>query len=226
MPTQFFEHGAAIDDDIEKGTFSLQAAGFRQPGTDTATQQIMLSEATSRTFKANVRQMEDLYSIIGANALRLQTLLHEDYGESVIAVGEHPLNATDIAGAYHIKATFEQIDPVVALQERQQAMEELARGLIDEDTYYRVARYEDPSGIRKGRVRDLVRKVPEVQEAWLIAALREAGYEEIADAKEREMKMRKAAQGQMLMGADGKTPIGAGGQPPAMGPQPTNGRMA
>lgn len=235
LPQGIFEHGQVLDDDIEKATYSLQAAGFRQPGTDTATQQIMLSEATNRTFKANVRQLEDLYTIAGSNLLKLWARVAEEYDEGereegrgrALRVGKHPLRVSDMKGQYHIQATFEQVDPVVALQEKQAAMQELEAGLIDEDTYYRIARYEDPSGIRKGRYRDLIRKMPEVADLGVIAALREAGFQELADQKEKELRQRKATQGQQLVNPQGQ-PIGAtnGGVSPEVLRQVISGRAS
>ena len=90
-----------------------------------------------------------------------------------------------------MEAKFEQIDAVVAQQEAQMAMTELDKGLIDKATYYKVRRYEDPSTIQKGLMRDMIYRDPDVIEQGVINAFREEGFGELADRRQAELDIRK-----------------------------------
>lgn len=186
LPNQMEVHGQQISDDIEQATFSLQAAGFRQEGVTTVGQQVLLSEATSRTFRAAVSQMGHLYSAGGSNVLKLVTTMKTAYPDLVISIGGIPLLASDIQGRYHIQARFEQIDPAVALQEQQQAMLELEKGLIDSEEYYRITRRKNVTTIRKGILKDRVRQSPEVMAEMENELMKELGLGEVAERRRRQ----------------------------------------
>lgn len=188
LPNQMEVHGRQISEDIEQATYSLQAAGFRQEGVTTVGQQVLLSEATNRTFRATVSQMEQLYSAGASNALKLRMSLARDYPDWGVVIGGSPLLATDIQGRYHIEVKFEQIDPAVALQEKQGAMKELELGLIDSEEYYRITRRKNVTALRKGILKDRLRQTPKVAAEMETEALKELGLIEMAERR------RKAAQ--------------------------------
>jgi len=96
------------------------------------------------------------------------------------------------------------------------AMSELERGLIDTETYYKIRRYEDPTTIRKGVLRDMIYKDPAVIEQGVINALREEGFNEMADQRQAELDRMKLDR---VMGMEGAAPEGAPEQgPPRRGP--------
>lgn len=218
LPAEIAAEGEEMESDIERATFALQAAGFRQSGVDTATQQIILSERTDRTFKPIVAQMEYLYSIVGSHVLKLVSRMGELYGFNDIQMGKHSLKAKDIGKSFQVTASFEQVDAALALQEKADARVELDKGLIDEDTYHVIARHENVEEIRRGIIRDRVRKMPEVQAELEDIALREEGFDKLADKRKRERELAKMlqaaqpAQGQGLAQGTPTNPAMNGGQ--------------
>ena len=113
---------------------------------------------------------------------------------------------------------------VVRLQEKADARIDLEAGRIDLDTYYKIAGYEDTSTIRKGVLKDMVKHAPEVLAEMVTVAMREEGFEELADRREAQAGQPPATG---LLGPDGR-PIPAQRPPvapsrPFMARRPTNG---
>jgi hypothetical protein len=166
-------------------------------------------------------EMEHLYSIAGSNILKLLYRLNKEYGEDYqsIGVGANLLNVRDMEENFYVEAKFEQIDAVVAQQEAQMAMSELERGLIDTETYYKIRRYEDPTTIRKGVLRDMIYKDPAVIEQGVINALREEGFNEMADQRQMALDQQNLDRTMGMAGAEASpqdmsmSPSGAPGQP-------------
>ena len=222
LPGQSFQHKSELEQNIERTTYSRRVAGFQAPDIDTATGMIILSENSHRTFRATVTELEHLYSIAGSNIMKLIYRLNKEYGDDYasIGIGEKLLNVKDMENSFYVEAKFEQIDAVVAQQEAQMAMQELERGLIDTDTYYKIRRYEDPSTIQKGILRDMIYKDPDIIEQGVVNALREEGFGEMADKKQEELDVRKM---QRLAAASGRPPRHALGGPPPEGGMPMQG---
>ena len=189
-------------------------AGFHAPNVDTATGMVILSENSHRTFRAAVMEMEQLYSIAGSNILKLLYRMNKEYGEDYasIGAGEHTLNVRDIEDSFYIEAKFEQIDAVVAQQEAQMAMAELDKGLIDKQTYYKTRRYEDPTTITKGIIKDMIYNDPAIQEQLVINALREEGFGEMAEKRQADLDQQTLERL--------SAPAGGGGQPQPPGVLP------
>ena len=213
LPGQSFQHKADLNDSVERNTYSSLNVGFRQPGVDTATGILVLSEAGHRLFAEAKIQLEGLFSTVGSNALRMVYRVGKEYGEefATITNGEHSLKISDMEERFHIEAKFEQVDAVVALQERADARIDVEAGRIDEETFFEIARYSDISGIRKRRYRDLVYKDPDIVEQGVINAMREEGFREQADRRQEALDARKIERilvnerGAPLTGADGGT---------------------
>jgi len=234
FPSQLLQEKQELDRDIEEATYSLQAAGFRQSGVDTATQQVILSEMTNRAFRAVVTKLEALYSVAGSNALRLLWRMNEEMPEEYadIQVRDATLKVSDLGKppTFDIDATFENIDPVAAQQEINMALTLYQQGLVDSDYVYRVARIEDVSDVRRGVYRDMLRNDPDMIEQGVINALREEGMIELANRRQAELDRRKlqriAASGQQGQPQQPALP-GGGGAPPTNGaaPGPLAGRI-
>ena len=98
-------------------------------------------------------------------------------------------------------------------------------------TYYKVRRYEDPTTLQKGILRDMIMKDPDVVEQMIVNAFKEAGFGELADRRQDELdqrvrQRRMQAQGQeqgmdQAMGMEGQgMGMGMEGQPPIEGGMP------
>ena len=181
---------------IERTTYSPSASGFPQSDVDTATNAIILSEATSRTFKAYVVQLEQLYSSVASNVLKLTERIEKIYTDplSDIMGGPNTLNAKDINGVYQVTARFENVDAVLAMQAMQSAQRELKEGLIGTDQYYEKTNQEDPIRSRESIINDVVRNNPEIQQEWVLAAMRNLGYAKLADRLGQELRDAKMAE--------------------------------
>ena len=193
LPGQVFSHEAVLKQDIEESTFSLLESGFAQSNMDTATHVIILSEKVHRRFQTSVIMVDHLYSLAGSNVLKLIHRLKEVEGIETIDMGEHSLKASDVEKRFHIAADFGQVDTVTYLQQKQDARQELQMKIIDEETYFSIARYEDVAGIRRRRMKDRVRQLPEVDAILQEAALREMGLGQVADRLEAEAETRKGS---------------------------------
>ena len=222
LPSQAFQHKSELERSIERATYSRMVAGHGIPEVDTATGMIILSENSNRTFRASIMEMEHLYSIAGSNILKLLYKLNKEYGEdyATFGVGENILRVRDIEDRFYVEAKFEQIDAVVAQQEAQMAMTELDKGLIDKATYYKVRRYEDPSTIQKGLMRDMIYRDPDVIEQGVINAFREEGFGELADRRQAELDIRKMQRlGEAINATGPEDEVPEGG--PMGGPTPS-----
>jgi len=219
LPGQSFQHKAELEANIERTTYSRMVAGFQAPDVDTATSMVILSENSHRTFRSPVMELEQLYSIAGSNILKLLYRMNKEYGEgySEIGIGENRLNVRDIEDRFYVEAKFEQIDAVVAQQEAQMAMAELDKGLIDKNTYYKIRRYEDPSTIQKGILKDMIYQDPAIIEQGVINALREEGFGEMADQRQAALDAQNLERS-MGMPEEGAGAVDQGGRPP--GPPP------
>ena len=215
LPGQMFAESEELRRNLELGTYSSQAAGFKETGVRTATEALSLAQNVSRVFLGTVNRLEAMYSILGSYALWLHYRLAQEYGEEyeVISMGTHRLKVKDLGDPpkFHAQAKFEQIDVAVREAERVSAMEEVKRGIIDLDTYYTRVGYENGSEIKKGVVKDRVAQMPEVLAEQEITALIAMGYEELAKRKKEEAMQRRAQIG--LVGPDGAPIAGANGQP-------------
>jgi hypothetical protein len=224
LPGQSFQHKAELESNIERTTYSRMVAGFQAPNVDTATSMVILSENSHRTFRSNVQELEQLYSIAGSNILKLLYRMNGEYGDEYaeIGIGENKLSVRDIENSFYVEAKFEQIDAVVAQQEAQMAMSELDKGLIDKQTYYKVRRYEDPTTIQKGILKDAIYQDPAIIEQGVINALREEGFGEMADRRQAELNAQNLERSTGMPEQAGMTD--QGGRPPnPMEPTRPNG---
>ncbi|MCB7129519.1 MAG: hypothetical protein J3T61_08285, partial [Candidatus Brocadiales bacterium] len=203
LPANLFQHVTDMQNSFEQSTFSLIAGGFPRSNIDTATQMVIYSENTSRTFKTAVKQMEKMYGIIGSQILMLHYKMWKEYGNDygVIDMGEDALKVSDMEEKFHVRAKFEQVDSVVAAQEISQGVDLQERGVISMERLRAIARIEDPTVMDKQVIEDRVKLMPRYMAQREINALRRLGEENLAD--ELEGQLRK----EQLVGPDGKTPL-------------------
>lgn len=223
LPSQSFQHLQSLASSIEQNTYSPMNVGFRQPGVDTATGILTLSEAGHRIFRDVQVQLEGLWSLTGSNILKLIYRTAKEYGKEfeVIQRGENSLRVEDMEDKFPIEARFEQVDAAVAMQERIDARIDLEAGRIDTDTYYKIARYEDAEGIRKRIYRDMIYRDPDVIEQGVVNALRQEGMLELADRRQNALDIRRMQR--TLVGPDGSPLMGQQGQPLMSGAPQMNG---
>ena len=219
-PRWMFQTEEWLSRDIEEGTFSRALAGVREQGVSTVGQQAILSTAAGRKFVAVSRQLEHLASVASSQILQLIDLLDLN-----LTVKGHNIRPSHIESDYSVDISFDLIDPVLQLQQRQLGLQEVAAGLKSMETYWAAdARLEDASGERKRLLMDWVRKNPMIHQALAMEVAREEGIESLV---ERALQMAEgggegqpgAAGGAPILGPDGM-PLDqtmGGGAPPGGG---------
>ena len=179
--------------DIENGTYAKSVSGQKQPGVNTGVQQAILSTAAGRKFVALAKQMEHLASVTGSQVLQLVDLLDLD-----INIRGERLRSADIDSDYEITASFDVVDPVLNLQKRAQAMNEVLNDLLSPESFWEETGREDASRERKRLLLAWVRRQPTIHQALAMRVAREEGIEAL---------LEEALE--MAQGGDGKA--GGGG---------------
>ena len=206
LPRWMFQTEEWLSRDIEEGTFSRALAGVREQGVSTVGQQAILSTAAGRKFVAVSRQLEHLASVASSQILQLIDLLDLN-----LTVKGHNIRPSLIESDYSVDISFDLVDPVLQLQQRQLGLQEVAAGLKSMETYWAAdARLEDASGERKRLLMDWVRKNPMIHQALAMEVAREEGIESLV---ERALQMAEGG-GEGQPGAAGGAPIlGPDGMP-------------
>lgn len=167
--------------DIEKGTFNLMAAGFREAGVRTLGEMEILSKATNLKFVAPGETMNDLFSIIGANMLRLVDFL----GERVKAAG-YEIGSREIGKRYSVDVSFEVVDPQLRLAEKQQWMAEYQSGLKSKRSYWQASGTENASEEEDRMAEDRLEAHPAFVTAHMAKVAEEKGLDDLAKRLRRE----------------------------------------
>ena len=204
LPRWMFQTEEWLSRDIEEGTFSRALAGVREQGVSTVGQQAILSTAAGRKFVAVSRQLEHLASVASSQILQLIDLLDLN-----LTIKGKIIRPSYIESDYSVNISFDLVDPVLQLQQRQLGLQEVQAGLKSMETYWSSdARLEDASGERKRLLMDWVRKNPMIHQALAMEVAKEEGIESLV---ERALAM---AQGGDEGGGAGAAPIlGPDGMP-------------
>jgi hypothetical protein len=204
LPRWMFQTEEWLARDIEEGTFSRALAGVREQGVSTVGQQAILSTAAGRKFVAVSRQLEHLASVASSQILQLIDLLDLN-----LTIKGKIIRPSYIESDYSVNISFDLVDPVLQLQQRQLGLQEVQAGLKSMETYWAAdARLEDASGERKRLLMDWVRKNPMIHQALAMEVAKEEGIESLV---ERALAM---AQGGEEGGGAGAAPIlGPDGMP-------------
>jgi hypothetical protein len=215
LPRWMFQSEEWLDKDIEMGTFARALAGVREQGVSTVGQQAILSTAAGRKFASPARQLEHLASRSASHVLQLIDVMGLR-----LNVRGNKISPQDIEHNYSVKVSFELVDPVLQLQNRELGMREVQQGLKSKETYWSAdARLEDATGERRRLLEDLIRTDPEVQRLLAGEVLREAGLlQAIEAARAEEEAMAAAAQGGGGVPGGGGGPAMAPEEPPVLGP--------
>lgn len=148
-----------LNKDMEEGTFTRSLGGIRDTGVSTVGQQAILNTAGQRKFIPINTQMQAL----GVKSLE-HILQWIDVLDLKLTVEGHKINRTMINGDYTGKVTFQVVDPVLQLQERQQALGEWKDGAISLETLWSVIGLEDSAGERQRLAQDQVYAHPTIND--------------------------------------------------------------
>lgn len=207
LPNWIFQEEQWVDRDIEQGSFARVLGGFKEPGVSTVGQQAILSTAASKKFAALTRQLEHIATNVGSDLLRLVDVLGER-----ITVRGRTIGPSEIQHDYSIVVTFELIDPVLQLQQRELGMREVQMELKSDETYRNAdAKLEDEMGERKRLDKMRMRRSPEYQALKMAALMEELGL-----TQSEPQPFEGGANGN-VPGANGNVP-GANGNVPGAGP--------
>lgn len=207
-PRWMFETEEWYARDIEEATFSRALSGIREQGVSTVGQQAILSTAAGRKFVGVAKQLEHLATVASSQILELI-----DSQEFDLTIRGQRLNAAMIEHDYTVRISFDLVDPVLALQERQTGMREVELGLKSDETYRNAdARIEDETGERKRLLMQWIRKNPLVHQVLAMEAAKEVGIDRLL---ERAMQLAEGQPGSngTGMGAGAEALIGPDGQP-------------
>ena len=177
LPRWMFQTEEWLSRDIEEGTFSRALAGVREQGVSTVGQQAILSTAAGRKFVSVARQLEHLASVAGSQILQLIDILDLN-----LTIKGKVIRPSYIESDYSVDISFDLVDPVLQLQQRQLGLQEVAAGLKSMETYWAAdAKLEDATGERKRLLMDWVRKNPMVHQAMALEVAREEGIEALVE---------------------------------------------
>lgn len=206
-PRWMFETEEWYARDIEEGTVSRALSGIREQGVSTVGQQAILSTAAGRKFVGVAKQLEHLAMVASSQILEL--IDSQDFD---LTIRGKRLNAAMIEHDYTVQITFDLVDPVLALQERQTGMAEVKLGLKSDETYRNAdARIEDETGERKRLLLQEIRKNPLVHQILAMDAAKEAGIDrlleralQLAEGQSSSNGAGAGAEAQALLGPDGQ----------------------
>ena len=218
LPGWMFESEQWLDKDMELGTYSRSLAGVRDQGVSTVGQQAILSTSAMRKFVAPSKQLEHLASRSAEHILQLIDVLDLD-----LYVHGYDISSAEIERDYSVRISFELVDPVLQLQQREMGLREVQAGVKSRETYWNAdARLEDATGERNRLLEDFVRSDPMVQKVLAQEVAREVGLLELLEkqrAKEEQSEMQGNGSGlleQSILGGD--LAAGGGGGVPGMPP--------
>jgi len=166
VPRHLFNYIGQVLSDIDAGTFSPSVSGRRQAGVSTVGQQAILSASAGKKFVALVRQLESLATLTASDILRMIDVMKKP-----VTIHGYTIGPEDIERDYSIRVSFELVDPVIQLQNRQIGASEVMQGLKSLETFWDAdLKLEDSSGERIRLLEDKIRADPQVA-AMLAAAV-------------------------------------------------------
>ena len=207
LPRWMFQTEEWLARDIEEGTYSRALSGIREQGVSTVGQQAILSTAAGRKFVAVSRQLEHLATVAGSQILQLIDVLDFD-----LTIRGHRIRPQYIERDYTVQVTFDLVDPVLQLQEREIGMREVQLGLKSKETYLNAdAKLEDISGEQRRLLMDWVRANPLVHQAMAMEVARAEGIDRLLERAMNAATGPSSPQGGNGGGLSGL--VGPDGQP-------------
>lgn len=191
---------ASIDRDLEEGTYIRALAGIRQVGVSTVGATAIQHTSGARKFVPINTQLQGLGTKSFEHVLQWIDVLDLD-----LTIEGHNINRTMIGADYSGKVIFQVTDPVLQLQERQQALNEWQAGAMSLERFWNISGTEDAAGERQRLAQDQVYAHPAINE-------------EMVKIEAQRLGLLK-----LLLGQNGNTPgPGAGsvesGQSEVLGP--------
>lgn len=188
IPSDMFQANEVSRRDLELATYSAQAAGFKQKGVVTVGQQEILSTSGNLKFVSPKKQMENMFEIAASNMLRLTDRLNQR-----ITIDGFTIGSKEIAKRFGVGVSFEVVDPVLELSQKQFALTEYQTEVISLEDYWALSRKEDATGMRKRLAKDKLRRHPSYTNAALAGQAEEEGLEVLAERFREESKNAEKA---------------------------------
>ena len=170
-------------------------------GEETVGQTAIYMTASNRKFQPLTKGMEDMASVIAGNFLRQAERM-----DVIPKVRGKGTSEEDIGGRYHMRVTFELVDPVLALQERELAMREYQMKLESREGYWEKARVRDSTTKRDQLLEDVVYQMPAVAQDMALTTMKRLGMKALAARLEEEAALEAQAAG-VGGGQEGETPM-------------------
>ena len=201
--------------DIEEGTVARVLAGIKEPGVITVGQHAMIHTAAAKKFIGVGKQMEHLASVACSQILQLIDTLDLD-----MTIRGHQIKPEYIEQDYEVQVSFDVLDPMIQLQQREMGLKEVQLGIKSRETYRSAdARIEDESGENERLLSEWIRSNPLVHQALAMEVARKQGVEKLLQSA---IALAAGEQGQA------PTPTGNGASSVLLGPngQPLASSMA
>ena len=173
LPRWMFQTEEWLSRDIEEGTVSRALSGIREQGVSTVGQQAILSTAAGKKFVGVSKQLEHLASVACSQILQLIDILNLD-----LTIRGHRIKPEFIEKDYSVHVSFDLVDPVIQLQQRQIGIQEVKLGMKSLETYWSAdAKLEDASGERQRLLEDWIRSNPLVHQVLAMEVAKGMGIE-------------------------------------------------
>lgn len=200
LPGHLQNFGIENNKDIEEATFTRGLGGIRDQGVSTVGQQAILNTASHRRFIAPTQQVNQLFTKSAEHILQWIDILDLD-----IMVEGNPINRKIVDGDYSVKVEFRVVDPVLQLQERQQAFLEWQAGIMDSQTFWSVSGRADATGARELLIDDAVWADPRIQEAFKVERAKQMGLDKLlAEEPDVRTEVNDVTQVSKILGPDGQ----------------------
>lgn len=172
LPAWLRDAGVDNDRDMEEATFSRSISGAKIEGVSTVGQQAILSTSGHRRFIALIEQLSHLATKSAEHFLQLIDILDLD-----LTIEGNRINRKLVNSDYSVKVTFQVADPVLKLQERQQAFTELTGGAMSLETYWSISGRGDATGERRRMWQDQVFASPQINAEFVRLEAQKMGLE-------------------------------------------------
>ena len=216
LPRNIQDVDAQLDKDMEDSTFTRSISGVRDVGVNTVGQQAILNTAGRRKFIDPGEQINQL-----ATASACHILQWIDTLDLRLEIEGHKISRRNVEGDFTAQVSFQVVDPVLRLQEKQQALAELQAGVMSLETFWSIAGREDSTGERERITEDNVYAHPLVQERFAKLAAQRLGLSALLADQSITGGGVSAAPQKTILGPDGQpwsSTMGAGGGPPLRQP--------
>ena len=207
-PNYLFQIGAEHVRRINESVPAFTLVGNRQQGVDTVGQQTILTAAAEQVLHPIRRQLGQAASITGQRTLRLVDM----QGETVTVNG-HKVGPEQIKHDYNLRIDFKLTEPLMKLQQVNNALEMYDRGLYSKEDVWRIAGEEDATGIRIRLLKDKLFEHDRSLAEGLAVLARAEGMTQTAEEFEQVVKDIDAAGGGQSRGL-----VSPNGQPLRSGP--------